>query len=97
VEKEGSSISDMDAERCEAPASSPNRRARRESRERNWGGGGTAAWTARSGWLQEACSEVGWRIGEGGGAQVTRYGAADRWGRAATGPDVSGGVWDGEG
>jgi hypothetical protein len=61
------------------------------------GGGGMAAWTARSGWLQAACSEVGWRIGEGGGAQVTRYGAADRWGRAATGPDVSGGVWDGEG
>jgi hypothetical protein len=39
VEKEGSSSSGMDTERSEVPVSSPNRRAHKESREGNGGGG----------------------------------------------------------
>jgi hypothetical protein len=45
VEKEESSSSVMDAEQSEVLPSSPNRRARNESREGNGGGGGlSAAW-----------------------------------------------------
>jgi hypothetical protein len=42
-------------------------------------------------------TEAGWRIGEGGGAHAMRRDAVDRWDRAATGPDVSGRVREGEG
>jgi hypothetical protein len=59
VEKEGSSSSGLDAERSEAPTSSPNRQARGESREENrgWGqlgamrrkeNGGRGAWHGRT-------------------------------------------------
>jgi hypothetical protein len=42
-------------------------------------------------------AEAGWQTWEGNGARVTRRDAADRWGRVATRPGVSGGVWEGEG
>jgi hypothetical protein len=109
VEKEGSSSLgvDVDVERSEASAASSIRRARGESREGNggWvgtgvprGGGrkkerggrcGGSSRTMGLEWLQAAWSEVTNRGG--------RRGAADRWGRAATGPSVSSGVQEGEG
>jgi hypothetical protein len=53
-------------------------------------------------WLRAAWSEVAARAHYGGGLanRGWRRGtgdAANRWGRVATGPDVSGRVWEGEG
>jgi hypothetical protein len=47
VEKDWSSSSGMNAERSEAPVSSPNRRARGESREGNGGGVGSVSHRGR--------------------------------------------------
>jgi hypothetical protein len=101
-------------EQSEAPACSPNRRARGESRGGNGGVGsgvphgggrkgerggrcGVGSQTMGSEWLWVVRSEVTACAREGGG--LTNRGkrrgtgdAADRWGRVATGPGVSGGV-----
>jgi hypothetical protein len=48
-------------------------------------------------WQCALVAEAAWRTGEGGGVRATRCGVVDRWGRAAIGPSVSGGVEEGEG
>jgi hypothetical protein len=80
------------------------RATRRREKERKRGAGSAARprgqnGSGRRGQRQHRAlvAEAGWRTGEGGGARVTRRSVADRWGRAATGPDVSSGVWEGEG
>jgi hypothetical protein len=76
-------------------------------RKRERGGGGGSAGLAARLWGQNGSrrrgqkrqralmAEVGWRIGEGGGARVTRCGVTDMRGRVGLGAAGSGrGTWE---
>jgi hypothetical protein len=73
-------------------------RGRGRKRERG-GRRGVDSRTAGPKWLRVARSEAAASARDGGGLtnRGGRRGAGDRWGRAGTGPDVSGGVQEREG